>query len=109
MQVGVTDPDELIERNIHHFVIQKLLAERFCPDAKISLGCRKQFVLKIALEFLESAHHGAIGALELCPKVLLSRTRSLCSAIRPRSHAIALYPLERLWHVLFKELDNVRH
>ena len=41
MQVGVSDFEQPVERNVHHLVVQQFLAIIFSANAKVPVGVRQ--------------------------------------------------------------------
>ena len=51
-QIGIADLEQAIERNIHHLVVQQLLAEILGAQAEIAVGSRQQIVAAESSRYL---------------------------------------------------------
>src|ERR1035441_2758951 len=63
-QVLVAEFEQAVERNIHHLVVEQLLAVVLRADAEIAARSRQKIVLEIRLIGLESVEYALVGLLE---------------------------------------------
>src|ERR1035437_2796821 len=90
-QIFPADLEQPVHRDIHHLVVEQLLAVGLGADPELALRARQQVRLQKCPIAVECVDHGTINLLEF-----------------PEQRAVA-HPLERRGHVVLEEADDPRH
>ena len=90
-QVGVADLEQAIQGNIHHLVVQQLLAEILRAQAEIAIGFWQQIFPHEVLILAQSFDGRSVAGLELGQQLRV------------------LHLAERFRNIILEKLDVVRH
>ena len=63
-QVGHADLEQLVQRQVDHFFVQKFLAKAVGAQAKVAAGPRQQVILQEGLIALQRVHDQIVRLLE---------------------------------------------